>query len=307
VGFWRSTFRVLGDVTSLGGTARIRYWTEKQRDFLDTYQRLVTLIDSENGELERAVTELKKRIRRATVLLRKAGNMLDPLGQGRKVLNSEGPLNKADVSSTALVRTRQTGDSTSKELAITAGGVTLGSGAALAGWGAAQLLATASTGTAMATLHGAAAVNAGWAWFGGGSLAVGGGGMALGHLVLPGIGTAVAITFSSVVSHKEANRLAELCGEIEKTNSTNRKTLATLESNSSKVRGWGRRLETEYDILAQATRAVRKRLFPFGLLTRIWRLFRVWFGGEYYRRSELSYVEDLDSAVGRFLDAFRRL
>jgi len=56
----------------------------------------------------------------------------------------------------------------------------------------------------MAPLHGAAAANAGWAWLGGGALAAGGGGMALGHLILPGIGTAVAVTASSVLSHREA-------------------------------------------------------------------------------------------------------
>ncbi|MDR9778311.1 hypothetical protein RJJ65_37870, partial [Rhizobium hidalgonense] len=58
---------------------------------------------------------------------------------------------------------------------------------ALAAYGGSQMLAAASTGTAISTLSGAAATNATLAWFGGGSLAVGGFGMAGGMMVLGGV------------------------------------------------------------------------------------------------------------------------
>lgn len=58
---------------------------------------------------------------------------------------------------------------------------------ALAAYGGSQMLAAASTGTAISTLSGAAATNATLAWFGGGSLAVGGLGMAGGMMVLGGV------------------------------------------------------------------------------------------------------------------------
>jgi len=285
---------------------RIRNLTEKQRELLDTYQRICVSIDTENGELQRAVAKLKGRVRRSAAVLRRAGKMLDPLGKGQKVLKSSGYLH-ADGRDTALVSSRNPSYSTSKELAIIVGGVTVGTGTAIAGWGAVQVLAHASTGTAMATLHGAAAANAGWAWFGGGALAAGGGGMAVGHLVLPGIGTAVAITFTSVVSHLDANRLAEQCEEIEKRNSTNAKTLATLESKSAKVRGWERLVEGEHYFLNEATKRARRRLFPLGVLSHIWRVLRTWFGCEYYLPAELLCVDSLDSAVMRSLDKFRDL
>ena len=70
-----------------------------------------------------------------------------------------------------------------------AGVATLGSGA-LAGigsFGAATMLASASTGTAITTLSGVAATNATLAWFGGGSLAAGGLGIVGGTAVLGGI------------------------------------------------------------------------------------------------------------------------
>lgn len=72
---------------------------------------------------------------------------------------------------------------------LKAGVTTLGSGA-LAGigsFGAATMLASASTGTAISTLGGVAATNATLAWFGGGALAAGGLGIAGGTAVLGGI------------------------------------------------------------------------------------------------------------------------
>ena len=70
-----------------------------------------------------------------------------------------------------------------------AGVSTLGSGVlvGMGSYGAATVLATASTGTAISTLSGVAATNATLAWFGGGSLAVGGLGIVGGTAVLGGI------------------------------------------------------------------------------------------------------------------------
>ena len=58
---------------------------------------------------------------------------------------------------------------------------------ALAAYGGTQMLAVASTGTAISTLSGAAATNATLAWLGGGSLAAGGFGMTGGMVVLGGV------------------------------------------------------------------------------------------------------------------------
>lgn len=64
---------------------------------------------------------------------------------------------------------------------------TSGALTALAAYGGTQMLAAASTGTAISTLSGAAATNATLAWLGGGSLATGGLGMAGGMVVLGGV------------------------------------------------------------------------------------------------------------------------
>ena len=110
-----------------------------------------------------------------------------------------------------------------------------------------------------------------------------------------------------MISHREANRLAEQCAEIEKTNAANRQTLATLGVNSAKVRRWERRIETQYEALDHAAKEARKQLFRFGIFTHIFRLIRAWLGGEYYRAREARFVEDLDVALTRFIEAFREL
>lgn len=68
-------------------------------------------------------------------------------------------------------------------------GIAVAAGFAVRGatFALANLVGTASTGTAIRFLSGAAARNATLAWLGGGSLAAGGGGMALGSLLLNGI------------------------------------------------------------------------------------------------------------------------
>ena len=88
------------------------------------------------------------------------------------------------------------------ELNIAIGALSGAASGALAGfgaYGAAGLLGTASTGTAISSLGGAAATNAILAWFGGGSLAAGGLGVAGGMWVLGGIVAAPVIAISSMI------------------------------------------------------------------------------------------------------------
>ncbi|WP_163565786.1 hypothetical protein [Helicobacter suis] len=88
-----------------------------------------------------------------------------------------------------------------------AGSAAAGAIAGFGAWGAAGLVGSASTGTALSVLSGAAATNATLAWFGGGSLAAGGFGMAAGSLVLGGLVAApvIAVT-ASVFANKAEER-----------------------------------------------------------------------------------------------------
>ncbi len=90
-----------------------------------------------------------------------------------------------------------------------AAGVAGGAATAFGAYGAAQLLATASTGTAISTLSGAAATNATLAFFGGGSLAAGGMGMAGGAMVLGGIVAGPALLVMGLIVGGKAEKKLE--------------------------------------------------------------------------------------------------
>ena len=91
---------------------------------------------------------------------------------------------------------------------VTGGATAVGTGAlvGMASYGAAHMLATATTGTAIATLNGVAATNATLAWFGGGALAAGGAGMAGGVAVLGGLVAAPVLAVGGLVLAAKAKK-----------------------------------------------------------------------------------------------------
>ena len=106
---------------------------------------------------------------------------------GNTVFLKQADLEQAGFSEERLQKIREL--STTAGEVLGAGVATLGSGVlvGVGSYGAATMLATASTGTAISTLSGVAATNATVAWFGGGALAAGGSGIAAGTAVLGGI------------------------------------------------------------------------------------------------------------------------
>jgi hypothetical protein len=186
----------------------------------------------------------------------------------------------------------------------TIAGAAAGTAFAASSWGIVQVLGHASTGTAMAGLHGISAWHAGWAWFGGGSLATGGGGMAAGHLVLPGIGTAVAVAVSSYLSHSEANKLASACEEVDTTNDKNRKALTALNAQTQTLRNLQNKVALEHRALADHVDQIYRRILPLGLFSHLVRLIIAFFTGRYFKPHEYSLTQQLESAVHSFMDAF---
>jgi hypothetical protein len=156
----------------------------------------------------------------------------------------------------------------------------------------------------MATLHGAAATSAGWAWFGGGSLAAGGGG--IGHFVLPKIGTAVAISVSSVLEHRKANERFKQLGELKSVNQGNALILQSIADLTAKYAAAETKLKEESDALLQAVEISSSRLMRFGILSQIWKRIRYYIFGYFYTYNEMEEVARLEIAVEKFMAAFQR-
>lgn len=129
-------------------------------------------------------------------------------------------------------------------IAGTAGGTLTAIGA----YGAAQALATASTGTAIAALHGAAATNATLAFFGGGSLAAGGLGMAGGVMVLGGLVVGPALAVMGLVAGAAADKKLEQArtNKAEATEVASQLNAASLQCETIR-----RRTSMFYNLLAR--------------------------------------------------------
>jgi prefoldin subunit 5 len=304
MGFWAKTFQVVQDVTSLGGTYRMRAGKERYQQLIDQYESIRAKVANLNREVTSGILTISNMVRISTKRLDCAQRMLNPLTERAKHGPSLSPQRSLIQRSSGALAGSNRVDSLGEYVPIVAG-AGVGAASVAASWGSAQLIAHASTGTAMAALHGAAAANAGWAWFGGGSLAVGGGGMAAGHLILPGIGTAIAVAVSTTIAHKEANRLADECDKIEGANRANSQALQKLNSDVSRINQLKGRLQREDDMLAIAVDSARASLFRSGKLSHFIRLLRYWFKGYYYKVEELKVLERLDESVVRFVSAFR--
>src|SRR5713226_1609056 len=307
MGIFKKTLQVLQDVTSAGGTCRIRNQNARYVQLQETYDRLRDRISHANTALVAAIAVVQHRVKVATRHLRAATSILTPVGHrvDHELVDGTWNKEKSVVQATSLSpRPVFNAMDTSVPTVVGAGA---GGGTATGSWGAVQLVGHASTGAAMAHLHGAAAANAGWAWFGGGSLAAGGGGMAAGHFILPGIGTAVAIAISATISHRRANHIADLCAELEGVNRNNSSVLSKSESDLSSVNRLEAKLRSEDLRLCEATRTTRLKVRPFGWFSHFRRLLRFWIEGYYYTQEEFVFVVKLDAAVLRFVTAFKTI
>jgi hypothetical protein len=296
---------VFQDVTSLGGTYQARNLRERVEQEKTRHEEILAQIKLDECLVRAHIVAIGIQLQAAAGTLDRAHALLNPIGGRRKA--------RVDVQhfddglarrATNVDLERFTSEYRSFLQAATAAG---GGGTAAAGlWGAVQILGHASTGAAMASLHGAAATSAGWAWFGGGSLAAGGGGMALGHIVLPGVGTAIAVGFSAVLSYREAGQLRTALKEIEIANHTNLAVMRGTSEARAKYSEGEQKLTREAASLAAAVLIVDRKLRRFRFLSDVIRRIRFYFFGYYYTATDMEQVVELERAVDGFMAAFSR-
>jgi hypothetical protein len=304
-GVLKAAWSVLQDVTSLGGNYRIRFVKEQIQGESREYESILGQINLDESLIRAHIDDIGIQLNAACTMLDKAHDLLSPLGQQTKAKVGFSPRG-TDLAyrATNLKLERFTADYQS--FLRTATGAGAGTTTAAGLWGAVQVLGHASTGAAMAGLHGAAATSAGWAWFGGGSLAAGGGGMALGHFVLPGIGTAVAVSVSAVLSHRKANEQAKLLQTLIVANQENARISKTISEMEQKYAEGERKLEKEVSTLQLAAAHATRRLRRFGFLSHIFKLIRYRLFDYYYTSAEMEEANTLEEAVERFIAAFKR-
>jgi hypothetical protein len=304
-GLLRAGLDGICDVLSAGGTYRVR---EKSRGIIASREELRKLsegIASAEETIKADILAIGEALSVSMRQLHEAERLLSPLGKtlgayssshGQQLEFRGGPIDLALTEFTNQY----------KHFMNTALGAGAGTVAAAGLWGGVQLLGHASTGAALASLHGAAASSAGWAWFGGGSLAAGGGGMALGHFILPGIGTVVAIGLSATLSHSEANRLDKQLAELQKAVEHNQKILSKIRVKEREYSAAAGRIFSSAGELKEAVAQASRVVGRFGLLSYYFRFWRYRFLGYFYTTSEMEVISRLEKSVDAFLSVFHK-
>jgi hypothetical protein len=132
------------------------------------------------------------------------------------------------------------------------------------------------------------------------------GGMALGHFVLPGIGTAVAISVSSVLEHRKANEKFKQLDELKSVNHKNALILQSLADLTAKYAAAETKPKQESDALLLAVEISSSQRMRFGILSQIWKRIRYYIFGYFYTANEMEEVARLEITVEKFMAAFQR-
>ena len=288
------TGRVINGVVTLGGSEELR----GAKALYDSEQTAYISLFNEVSELKQQMDHTLERIGEDVAAAQEA------LSACQKILSSQHLSLEQKTLSAATVE-KLAAFNTSFNSAMTAGfGGVVGGGAAVGAWAVVSLVGSASTGTALSTLSGAAAYNATLAWFGGGALAAGGAGMSGGMMVLGGIVAAPIIFFAAKGAYAKAKKTREesekLKSEIIKLTDVKKKTQEQLDA-VTRYHGIIQTLSSDY---TQQSYELIKRLYPYGVLSRLKQRVLKVFGAAYFSETQLSAFKELRSITDRFLETF---
>jgi hypothetical protein len=79
MGFWAKSFQVVQDVTSLGGTYRMRAGKERYKQLINLYESIRAKVANLNREVTSGILTINKMVRISTKRLDCAQRMLNPL------------------------------------------------------------------------------------------------------------------------------------------------------------------------------------------------------------------------------------
>jgi hypothetical protein len=127
-----------------------------------------------------------------------------------------------------------------------------------------------------------------------------------GKLVLANVVLFPIAALAGIAAHLNASELNSKADELNTTNGKNSRLIDTLNNQKEAVAKLGDELARETSVLEAASMRAEKRLFRFGIFSRVFKLLRFRIRGYYYSRDEMIEVEALGRALDKFIDRFDR-
>ena len=230
-----------------------------------------------------------------------ANRALRPLKQDLRIPNIQNVAQFEQMVTKTIDRSAMTVSSSNAILAGGGVGLGIGSAAAIGSWAAVSALGSASTGAAITTLYGAAHTSATLAALGGGALTAGGTGVLGGAHALLGVVALPIAAIAGFVAHAKASEINDKAAEIEEANRTNSMALTHLMQQGRVFDDLESRVARATYGLEAVVRETNKKLFRFGILSRIYKSVRRLLRGYYYSQEEHDELNKLVNAIDQFL------
>ena len=286
---------ILKNIVTFGAAGRIEEAQSNYESVYKKYEKLKSKYENKNSEIQsvfRKLIELKMKVQNTTkkinyfpVLNASVKNRIDK-SENTKHLN----ISQLEYVTKSL----ESGDILMNSIKGTGAALTIGGAVAPATLWLVGTFGTASTGTAISALSGVAATNAALALLGGGTLAAGGGGVAAGTAVLTALGPIVGLGIGAVAlplfSHLSANKKIK---EIKEAEYKIHKAINELKGNLLTLDIYEKRSYELIDSLNKGTEAfnfmydkLKKKLFPLGFISKLFRNLKVRFTKKSYYSDE---------------------
>ena len=297
------------DVTSLGGTFRIRADRDKYHRLVKAHNQLRARLFRYDAELARTKVEIERQVAAVQRHLRAADRMLRHApGVGLSSVLSPAVAESAHLPGLDELPATPKPAASMKTAPSTVAGLGAGAFTSVGTWGTAEILSH-STAKAAGTGLSALIARAGLAGVSGGLPTTGttvGAMVASSPLIITGVGAAIALAVSAKVAHSHANELSETCKKLKESEKEGAYELARLASEVQTLELLEAKLKNQDRVLARAITLTKRRLLRFGPFSHVWRMIQVPVRGSYYTPQELPLLEHLNGAVLEFVAAFKK-
>lgn len=297
MGFLKGSWKVVSNVVTLGGAARLDNAKENYQESFTEHTSLYNETKAYKKEIERSVSDIGSYLTSAKPLLAKSEKIL------KKSINIKG---RPNIRFTAMTLHNVQKFNSEYNSAIGIGtGTVAGGSLAVGSWALVGAVGSASTGAAISGLSGVAATNATMAWFGGGAMAAGGAGMTGGMAVLGGIVAVPLICIASIGTHRKAKEFEEEKAKLDNTIIKQIEHLRTLPGILKSIDEKKFELRGICDNFKLSSKCLIKTIRPYGILSVIKQKFLMLLRMKPLKEKQLEALEQLNQTVLEFLAVFQ--